>query len=71
MTKILVTGATGRLGGQVVEFLLRRVTGVTNNQTSAFHRGCAKTQMRDRRMVGQLAIFDCRISTDVLSSMSF
>ena len=31
MTKILVTGATGRLGGQVVEFLLRRVTGVTNN----------------------------------------
>jgi nucleoside-diphosphate-sugar epimerase len=37
MTKILVTGATGRLGGQVVEFLLRRVTGVTNNQTSAFH----------------------------------
>jgi hypothetical protein len=25
MTEILVTGATGRLGGQVVEFLLRRV----------------------------------------------
>jgi NAD(P)H dehydrogenase (quinone) len=25
MTKILVTGATGRLGGQVVEFLLRRI----------------------------------------------
>jgi len=32
---------------------------------------CVKTQMRDRRMVGQLAIFDCRISTDVLRSMSF
>jgi hypothetical protein len=30
-----------------------------------------KTQMRDRRMVGQLAIFDCRISTDVLRSMGF
>ena len=30
---------------------------------AASHRGCAKTQMRDRRMVGQLAIFDCRIST--------
>jgi nucleoside-diphosphate-sugar epimerase len=39
MTKILVTGATGRLGGQVVEFLLRPVAGVTNNQTSAFHPG--------------------------------
>jgi hypothetical protein len=38
---------------------------------SAMGGGCAKTQMRDRRMVGQLAIFDCRISTDVLRSMSF
>jgi hypothetical protein len=36
-----------------------------------FDRGCVKTQIRDRRMVGQLAIFDCRISTDVLRSMSF
>jgi len=27
--------------------------------------------MRYRRMVGQLAIFDFRISTDVLRSMSF
>jgi hypothetical protein len=40
-------------------------------QMAASHRGCVKTQMRDRRMVGQLAIFDCRISTDVLRSMSF
>ena len=32
---------------------------------------CVKTQMRYRRMVGQLAIFDFRISTDVLRSMSF
>jgi hypothetical protein len=38
---------------------------------TAFHRGCVKTQMRDRRMVGQLAVFDCRILTDVLRSMSF
>jgi hypothetical protein len=33
--------------------------------------GCVKTQMRYRRMVGQLAVFDFRISTDVLRSMSF
>jgi hypothetical protein len=26
---------------------------------SASQRGCVKTQMRDRRMVGQLAVFDC------------
>jgi hypothetical protein len=38
---------------------------------SAGPRGCVKTQMRDRRMVGRLAVFDCRISTDVLRSMSF
>jgi hypothetical protein len=38
---------------------------------SAMGGGCVKTQMRDRRMVGRLAIFDCRISTDVLRSMSF
>jgi len=31
----------------------------------------SKAQMRDRRMVGRLAVFDCRISTDVLRSMSF
>ncbi len=28
-------------------------------------------QMRDRRMVGRLAVSDCRISTDLLRSMSF
>jgi len=33
--------------------------------------GCVKTQMGDRRMVGRLAVFDCRISTDLLRSMSF
>jgi hypothetical protein len=38
---------------------------------SPFHRGCVKTQMRDRRMVGRLAVSDCRISTDLLRSMSF
>src|SRR5580704_77927 len=38
---------------------------------SAMDGGCVKTQMRYRRMVGQLAIFDFRISTDVLRSMSF
>src|ERR1700730_17957272 len=38
---------------------------------SAFDRGCVKMQMRDRRMVGRLAVFDCRISTDLLRSMSF
>jgi hypothetical protein len=37
---------------------------------SAMGGGCVKTQMRDRRLVGRLAIFDCRISTDVLRSMS-
>src|SRR6202043_1628376 len=30
-----------------------------------------KMQMRDRRMVGRLAVSDCRISTDLLRSMSF
>ena len=33
--------------------------------------GCVKTQVRDRRMVGWLAVSDCRISTDLLRSMSF
>lgn len=33
--------------------------------------GCVKMQMRDRRMVGRLAVSDCRISTDLLRSMSF
>ena len=32
---------------------------------------CVKTEMRDWRMVGRLAVFDCRISTDLLRSMSF
>ena len=36
-----------------------------------FYRGCVKTQVRDRRMVGWLAVSDCRISTDLLRSMSF
>lgn len=39
--------------------------------TSDLNRGCVKTQMRDRRMVGRLAIPDCRISTDLLRSISF
>jgi hypothetical protein len=38
---------------------------------TAFQRGCVKMQMRDRRMVGRLAVSDCRISTDLLRSMSF
>ncbi len=38
---------------------------------SAVGGGCVKTQMRDRRMVGRLAVSDCRISTDLLRSMRF
>jgi transposase IS66 family protein len=49
-----------------------RLAGAGSFQTMpSNHRGCVKTQMRDRRMAGRLAVFDCRISTDVLRSMSF
>jgi hypothetical protein len=45
--------------------------GSSGDVAKAIGQGCVKTQMRYRRMVGQLAIFDFRISTDVLRSMSF
>jgi hypothetical protein len=58
-----------RHAGPKLRFHVR--TGMKSIGMPSSDGGCAKTQMRDRRMVGQLAIFDCRISTGVLRSMSF